>query len=621
MSGRVSYGMQFPEGTSDLDVELWCYAHDRRPENTGGRLTVYEHFKNCIDLLWNVEDSTRRVIHNEWTERMHRALIANRYTGLAGSGSSGKSDAVAVWMLIEWLAAPADTLCLILSTTLDGARKRIWKSVNELWGALEARWEKAGVTPVGRMIDSKGALAGMDANGKYSMALGLSLVAADKDNEANAAKKLKGLKAPAEGRGRLRMAADEFSDLGESVLTAMLGNLNTNPDFKACGMSNPGSKLTPFGRFVEPKGGWKTLRLDVDEWETKYGICLRFDAERSPRILTPELEHPPEKPGEAGWHELYNWMPSQQSIDQMAEAFGKDSMEYWAQVRGMFCPTGREKTIWSEAELLLAGEKVDQREWDFGKPLTMIMANDPAFTNGGDRAPLGWAICGTIKGRKVMEFQDYEILTEGLKEDEDASTQLSVCEKMIEDFKMRASLLKVSPSNCGYDNTGGGIVYGQWITSKWSGALVQVNFGGKPMERRADGIQEQDIYGDRVAQLWVQPKGLVRQGQIRGIPHEIIEEICMRQNDLDKVAGGKVWIESKKKMKKRTGRSPDLADMFFILVEVAIQRGLLDIIEIRKTDAREQQKFKESIQRVMPVFGGQNSIVARPSFKRLKTRS
>jgi hypothetical protein len=596
--------MDFPDGVTELDIELWCYAHDQRPEGTGGRLTRFEHFQKAADILWNNPESSRRVVWNRWTNRMIRGMIEHQFVGLAGAGSSGKSDSAALFCLVEWLSAPTETMCLVCSSTLAGARGRIWKSVTEYWNALEAQWKRRGLVLPGKLVDSKGKIVGMDANGKYSEALGIWLIAAGKDDQGEADKKLKGLKAPA--GGRMRLIADEFSDLGMCVYTAMVGNLATNDDFKGIGMANPGSKLTPFGRFVEPAEGWSSLSVGMEEWKTRYGVCLSFDALHSPRMIEPDGDI------------RYPWMQSQEDITRMKTAFGEDSVEYWAQVRGMFCPTGRERTVWSELELLEAVKGVREDEWDAG-PRLMVAALDPAFTTGGDRSPLMWAECGKINGKRVMGNIRFRICSE-VDESASSEAQLTVSEHVINQFRQLAADHGIPARRCGYDATGGGTVFGQWLQTKWSPAVVAVRFGEAPTERRASSTEAHLVFGNRVAQLWVQPKALVREGQIRGIPMEVVEELCQRQWDTRRNEGSKTYIESKKEMRKRTGKSPDLADTFAILVEVAIQNGLLEIEEIRKVDRSLNRQFRDL---VMDGLGhgrhqSRKSLVAMPTAKRLK---
>ena len=257
MADRVTrWGVQFPAGLPELEVWLWRYAHDRRPVDGGGPdlEDKWEAFQRIVNLLWNHEKSTRRVIWNAWTNRMFRAMIAHRYVSFAGCGSSGKSDAAAVFALVEWLAAPTETLCLITSTTIEGARKRVWKSVTELWNSLEMQWKAQGKALPGKMLDSgnNAKIKGIDITGKFTDGLGLSIGAADTTNDAAASKKLKGLKAPAEGMGRLRLFADEMPDLGRSVLVAAVGNLNSNRDFKCVALGTRVSRWIRSGSFAGP---------------------------------------------------------------------------------------------------------------------------------------------------------------------------------------------------------------------------------------------------------------------------------------------------------------------------------------------------------------------------------
>lgn len=603
----TKYGKNFPDGVTPLDIELWCYAHDDREEGERGRLTRFDHFKNAVDLLWNQPGSSRRIIWNLWTERMLRAMIENKFTGLAGAGSSGKSDSAACFIIVDFLSAPTERMWLVCSTTLAGARGRIWKSVTELWNALDAKWRADGTTPPGKMVQSKGRIVGIDANGNFSESTGIWLIAAGKDDEGEADKKLKGLKAPTDGQ--LGLVADEFSDLGMCVFTAMVGNMSSTPGFKGIGMANPGSKLTPFGRFVEPQAGWNSLSVGMEQWKTKFGICLSFDAHSSPRLV------------EENGDNRFPWMPSREAIAQMAMAFGEDSMEYWAQVRGMFCPTGMERTVWSELELLGAMEPVSNNEWDL-PPTRMCAALDPAFVTSGDRSPIMWAEFGSVKGIKTMNFLGMKIVAEAsgtVTNELGEEAQIAVSENTINQFRELCEFHQIPPRCAGFDATGGGVVFGQWLHTKWSHAVHGIRFGEKPVDRRADSTNESTIYKNRVTQLWVQPKALVRAGQIRGIPLDVVSELCQRKWHPKNHTGSVTCVEEKPDMKKRTGRSPDLADTFCILVEVAILNGFLDPIEIKRDDKKMHKAWKD---RVENMFANseipRKGLVVTPSVRRMK---
>jgi hypothetical protein len=110
-------------------------------------------------------------------------------------------------------------------------------------------------------------------------------------------------------------------------------------------------------------------------------------------------------------------------------------------------------------------------------------------------------------------------------------------------------------------------------------------------------------------------------GQIRGVPDDVVEELCQRKWHAKNHSASCACVEEKADMKKRLGRSPDLADTFVILVEVAILNGLLDVMEIRRDDRRINQMFNQVLgsnngQKV----GGTKSLIAMPGVKRLGFR-
>jgi len=192
---------------------------------------------------------------------------------------------------------------------------------------------------------------------------------------------------------------------------------------------------------------------------------------------------------------------------------------------------------------------------------------------------------------------------------------------MINQLRELCQFHGIPPQCTGFDETGGGVVFGQWLRSNWSHAVKGVKFGEKPTDRRPDSTNESTVYKNRVTQLWVQPKAMVRQGQIRGIPQDVVDELCQRKWHPRNHTGKVTCVEEKKDMKKRTGKSPDLGDTFCILVEVALENGFLDTVEIKRTDKRMQKMWKD---RVHGMMGDpdvpRKSLVAMPTVKRLKFR-
>ena len=51
------------------------------------------------------------------------------FSSVSGCASSSKTDTVAVWGIVNWLAAPLYTKVLCISTTLRESSKLIWGSI------------------------------------------------------------------------------------------------------------------------------------------------------------------------------------------------------------------------------------------------------------------------------------------------------------------------------------------------------------------------------------------------------------------------------------------------------------------------------------------------------------
>lgn len=567
----VKYGMRWSARWQPLDVELWCYKHDKRPEGTGGRLTRFEHFYNIVEMTINREDSTRRFIWNRWAIRMIKGMIYNKFVGIVGCGSSGKSDSAALYALVEYMAAPTATQILITSTNIRDAKKRVWKSIVEYWGALEP----LGIP--GKLVDSKNAIVGLGANGKFNDAYGITLIPAGGENEKQAARKIVGQKAY-----YMRFIADELNELGDAILNCR-ANLDTNPDFQLIAMGNPAMMTDPLGRFCEPLKGWDSVSEEDFEWKTKEGMVLRFDATMSPRFDDVES------------YEKFHWMPSQDAIDLAAERFGRESRQFYQMYRGMWLKGQEAGTVFSEFEFIKA-MNLEEPKWD-GDTVT-IMALDASFTQDGDRSPLVTAMAGYVGGKRHIHITTTEIISE------DAGTNVS--HTILTRFKTAAEEDGVSPRHCGYDATGAGVTFGQWIDYEWSPDVRKINFGGAPLERTHTIGDSGDNFANRVAQLWVQCKQLLRQECITGVSREMVKELVLRRYDERKIGHRKVHIESKRVMKARTGYSPDLADAFVILIEVAIMNGLLVFEETRKTHQKANQNFRQM-----------SRFIKRPKMKRM----
>lgn len=158
------YGRQWEYGVSELDIELWCFKY-AWPEEKGG-LGRYGHAKNAINLLWNYKGSPTPIIWTPWIERMIETACKCDVVIMGGGSSSGKSLSMAIMATLFYLADPVDTLCLVTSTTIEGAKKRIFKDIKRLW-----RKEFPG-----KLVDGKGQIKGVNEDGDIDDSRGISII-------------------------------------------------------------------------------------------------------------------------------------------------------------------------------------------------------------------------------------------------------------------------------------------------------------------------------------------------------------------------------------------------------------------------------------------------------------
>ena len=347
-------GLKIPV-TNTLTALLYGFANHKKV-----KAREYYFWRLC-DVLWNHSDLPEpMMLRHPWAEEMIRAVLENKYVSIGGAANSGKSHTMAAWGILNWLAAPRDTLVLLTSTTLREARKRIWGSVISLLSVIED-------APM-KIRDSIGNVAYVNERGNLIERAGLSLIAAEKSKTREAVGKFIGIK-----QKRIFLICDELSELSPAILMAGLSNMSKNPEFYLTGMSNPNSRFDAFGNWSQPLNGWSSVNTDLDDrWVTKWGgTYIRFDGERSPNVLEGKV--------------VYPWLPTEEKLSEDRALLGPESRGYMRMVRAIFFDSDETEGIYSEAELSRSGA-MDKVDWA-GKPIA-IAGLDPAFTNGGDRTIL-----------------------------------------------------------------------------------------------------------------------------------------------------------------------------------------------------------------------------------------
>ncbi|MEO7099090.1 MAG: hypothetical protein ABI162_06990 [Luteolibacter sp.] len=530
------YGKVFMDGTLPIHIELMAFRYGFTPEKGG--LGKYQHLLNIIQAFWPYHPKTHKqgFQMHPWAELMLEEACRNQYLGISGPKSSAKTETFAVWGLVNWLCAPTETLVLMTSTTMKEARKRIW-------GAMRERYIQCPFQP-GKLVDSMGIirLDGEEASDRAS----ISLIPSSPEREKEATAKLIGLK-----QKRVFLIGDEMTDISSSVVEAC-HNLDSNPEFQMVALGNFKSLYDPFGVFITPKHGWASVSVDDERWQTTRGLCLHLDGFKTPNIYS----DPTDK-----WPFLFR----KKALDESLARGEENTISFWRFIRSFPSPTGAADAIYAESEF---------RKFEVDLPVVWqtqpvpVCGLDPGFTNLGDRTVAYFGFYGQEAGGKwVIQWHHFEILNEDVTlEQESRSFQIA------RQLAAKCSALGIIANHVGVDATGAGDPLCDVIDSAFNGRVHRVKFGEKPTASRVsrdNPLKCTELYSNRVTELWYVGVEFLRSGQLRGICPELGRELTSRLYGFGN--GKKILVESKKEMKLRMGRSPDIADAAFIMLDVCRQ--------------------------------------------------
>jgi hypothetical protein len=165
-----------------------------------------------------------------------------------------------------------------------------------------------------------------------------------------------------------------------------------------------------------------------------------------------------------------------------------------------------------------------------------------------------------------------------------------VTDQIVNFVKAACERENIPPSNFFYDS-GMRSALVSAFGRLWSNQLNAVDCGGKPSERRVSGDLDvicRDYYSKYITEIWFTVRLVVESGQFRGMTDDVCYEFSAREWTM--VAGNKIEVEPKEKMKEKIGRSPDVADAVAIGVLGAVQRGFV----IRRAKEAEWAKKDEA---------------------------
>lgn len=583
----LKYGLLHPptkdgKPMPDLFIEMRCFLARGKISESPKWLGKFQHFRNVVDALFNCPESPQKFIWHPWAVTMIEELCRNQgmrkagadeikeaanegesigpekevsFVAAAGCASSGKTNVMGLWGFVNWLCSPTNTMVLVLSAEKSQAKKLIWADIIAFWNACESM----GIELPGKLINSTSEILSFTDTGGVNQKAGIILIAAGAKEGSNCVTKVRGYK-----QERLLLLVDEGPQIVQSLLDAPSNLIKGGRQlFQMMMTGNPASYFDTFGMFVTPDHeDWSRINEGTDRWNMKRGgVCLRFDGEKSPNVLAGKV--------------LYNFLISQADLDRDAIEYGRNSPKYYSMNRGYFTPTGGDRGVYSGPELIFSGAMRKTHEWT-GSSKTRIAFLDPSFTAGGDRAMARWADIGEIVGGRMgILFGDWEALQEDVNSKEPRAQQ--IC-KAFRDFSARHGV--TDPKMAGMDVTGGGEGYADVLSVEWGLGFLRLNFSGAATQQFVGTAlkKAEDLFANKVTEIWMLGKSLMRTGQVAGIDSETAKEMTSREMASDD-AKKRQRVESKRDMKQRIGKSPDLADCTFGLCFLARERFKLKAVE------------------------------------------
>jgi hypothetical protein len=574
MAGHFfKYNAKWELGTTPLQVEMACIRlggewkkKDGTPAGNGKSF----HFEEMRKLIHPDLDAHR------WHDLARDEMCRNKVTVLMGSGGTGKTHSAAWLFLYDYWCFPNETMVLISSTDLRGLELRVWGEIKKLFESGQAKFPEL----AGNLLESKHAIAtdNIEEDKVRDLRKGIIGIPCIQQGKFVGLGKYVGIH-----QKRVRLVADEAQFMSSTFLSAF-ANLNQNEDFWAVVLGNPNDPMDSLGRAAEPKDGWSAhdTPSKTSVWDTKFmnGRCVNLIGTDSPNF-----DYPLDQPTR------YKYLPRPKFIAETLATFGMDSMEYHSQCVGSM-RTGVLLRRVLTRDMCRQYRAEEDVVWA-GSATTRIYGVDSAY--GGDRCVGGWIEFGKdVDGKTVICVHPPRIIPIRIMTTKTPEDQIAECAK--EDCENAG----IPPENMFHDATGRGSL-GTALARIWSAQTNPVEFGGKPTDRPVsmdffiyDPILRikrlkmcSEHYKNFVTELWWSIRFAVEASQIRELPEDVMEELCMRQwsNETGKIqVEPKTGTDKKPGMKQRTGRSPDLADWFAICVEGARRRGF-QISKLANADA------------------------------------
>lgn len=499
---------------------------------------------------------------------------------IMGGGAVGKSFTFQMWLTLDYILDPENTLVNVISVTKGHSKGNMFGEICKTFKAIQQVIRCPGEIQQERIVTN----VTSDSAGIFLIGL--------QEGEAGVGR-FRGLHPkPRTGNPhpkfgpltRVRHALDEaelvpsgiWKDIGNALITLEAGDVE---HLKIFGSSNPIDPNSEYGQRCEPSGGWLEHQDEWEEWDSARGWHIyRIDPAKTENVVERKLVCP--------------GMVTYEGFVQAQLEYGEGSASWWSQCRGMFPPAADSRTIISNYLLQRA-----RGEWIFEDVPVTVVSLDSALS-GGDRPTLTFARFG-LAAYAAVNDKETLIHSKVAKREVDGKLVEEVvpAPRQVVQFDYQLQLppgdsIAVAEStvdalpngfNSLYfvvDGTGSGDGVKSALKRFLGDDLLGIVYSERATDTKVmvdDDKLASEVFKNVRAELWwgmrrwLESK-LVMFGNAMGL--EVMAELSGIRGQL---AGGKYVVEKKEAYKKRNrNRSPDLGDSAVQVVFLVRMRGEMD---------------------------------------------
>lgn len=367
-------------------------------------------------------------------------------------------------------------------------------------------------------------------------------------------------------------------------------NLINNPFAQFIFLGNPLAQNDPLDKVSEPSAGWGSIGVPKKtmSWKNKYmdGVTLCL-----PGLDSPNYDYPEDQP------DRFPYMIGRAKEKLVRESYGEGSQQYCSQVLGVRIEGLTARKVITR-EICEKFEAFRKPVWK-GDETVKVYAMDAAYGSiGGDLCVGGWAEFGQdVNGKVIFNLGPQRMCPVSALSATPPDDQIALW------VKDECDSEGIPPENVFFD---GRTMLMSAFARLWSDKVNPIDFGAMPTDRPVsldmkildDNTQQlrlkkcSEHYSKFVTELWFSIRYAIESGQFCGMTEDILNDAIPRE--WKTVRGNKVEVESKKDMKKRTGRSPDRTDQVATALEGARRKGF----QIAKLGIQDKAQSQSSLQRL-----------------------